>query len=452
MKRTLVYVLASLLTLSLAFRTSGVELSSELTEEEEAELALDESVKKAESKRLETLLDNIRLALLDEDSAGAGEFFRRILVSHREQDDITTPRIKRYGYVIAFSFIRAEKYKDGLEFADDFLELIGDDSRIFHIKGLAYAALGESDKAAESTEKALANNATDEEYRSQVGLYFFDNDSIEVAATEFKKVLELTPDDSETDANANLHLGRIAFREKKLEEAAKSFEKVAAYLANQDLLQENTVVGSEMIQAHMTAARQFELKKQYDKELELLQVAEKYYPHYPYLLNALGSTLTRLEKHEDAANKFKSCIKFYPKFPDAYVGYGDLLLKQDRKDDAEKQFDNAIKLYKETIEKEADAPVPNVGTALNNLAWFYVTHDREIDEGIELSKKSLEHRPDEPAYLDTLAELYYKNGDKEKAIQTIKKAIDKDPPHLIYFKQQLEKFQGKTEGEPDNPK
>jgi len=81
----------------------------------------------------------------------------------------------------------------------------------------------------------------------------------------------------------------------------------------------------------------------------------------------------------------------------------------------------------------------NSAPALNRLAWFHRRDKESLDHGIKLSKRSLEIQPDTPAYLDTLAELYYRNGESVKALPLIQRAIELDPGNR-YFRLQLEKF------------
>jgi len=55
------------------------------------------------------------------------------------------------------------------------------------------------------------------------------------------------------------------------------------------------------------------------------------------------------------------------------------------------------------------------------------------------SKKAVKSEPENHRYLDTLAEVYYVRGKKEKAIETIKKALEIDTDNRLY-KQQLWRF------------
>ena len=73
------------------------------------------------------------------------------------------------------------------------------------------------------------------------------------------------------------------------------------------------------------------------------------------------------------------------------------------------------------------------------MAWFHAVEMKNLERGIELSKKSLALVPDTPPYLDTLAELYFRSRQPVKAIPLIQRAIELDPSNR-YYRVQLDKF------------
>jgi len=82
-------------------------------------------------------------------------------------------------------------------------------------------------------------------------------------------------------------------------------------------------------------------------------------------------------------------------------------------------------------------------TSMNNLAWLLVTApDKNLKDpgrALILAEKAvgLERSP---AFLDTLAEAYWANGFKEKAIETTNDAISLERGDSSYYQRQLEKF------------
>jgi len=90
----------------------------------------------------------------------------------------------------------------------------------------------------------------------------------------------------------------------------------------------------------------------------------------------------------------------------------------------------------------------------NNVSWYVVDNKisapEKIKKAIEWSEMSLKLARNNSYYMDTLAQLYYKNGDKQKAISiqedAIKyfKDIDTNPDTLNEMKNVLQKMKNGT--------
>jgi len=90
----------------------------------------------------------------------------------------------------------------------------------------------------------------------------------------------------------------------------------------------------------------------------------------------------------------------------------------------------------------------NQATALNNLAWLLVTCPdeglRDPQRALTLALKAVELEKI-PTFLDTLAEAYWANGSKERAIETIKEAISLEKEDSSYYQGQLKRFSSHPE-------
>jgi len=88
----------------------------------------------------------------------------------------------------------------------------------------------------------------------------------------------------------------------------------------------------------------------------------------------------------------------------------------------------------------------------NTVAWDVVelkTKDQSlIQKAIQWSESSLKVDPKSPYYLDTLAQLYYMNNQKDKAIATEQRAIDSikdnDTDQIQTYTDVLEKMKNGT--------
>ena len=83
---------------------------------------------------------------------------------------------------------------------------------------------------------------------------------------------------------------------------------------------------------------------------------------------------------------------------------------------------------------------PKSGWSHNNTAWLAVRCRRDLDAALEHARKGVELEPDNAGHLDTLAEVYFQRGDKDKAVELMKKCIDMQPRYE-YFRRQLKRMQ-----------
>ncbi len=89
----------------------------------------------------------------------------------------------------------------------------------------------------------------------------------------------------------------------------------------------------------------------------------------------------------------------------------------------------------------------SLATDCNQLAWLLSKCDSSPDEAINLSLRSLEFSPGEPAFLDTLGRCYFAAGDLQLALQTQEKAVAA-APHDRHMRMQLREFQAAVEQQP----
>lgn len=76
---------------------------------------------------------------------------------------------------------------------------------------------------------------------------------------------------------------------------------------------------------------------------------------------------------------------------------------------------------------------------LNSLAWFTAINDIYLPQALIAAKKAVELEPENTAILDTLAEVYFRLGRVDEAIDTITGALALAPDDG-YLKEQLERF------------
>ncbi len=78
----------------------------------------------------------------------------------------------------------------------------------------------------------------------------------------------------------------------------------------------------------------------------------------------------------------------------------------------------------------------------NSLAWMMVNCNRELDEARKHAEQAVKFAPKSAGYLDTLAEIHFRQKDRAKALEFMKQCAAIEPNNP-YFRKQLERFEKK---------
>jgi predicted Zn-dependent protease len=82
---------------------------------------------------------------------------------------------------------------------------------------------------------------------------------------------------------------------------------------------------------------------------------------------------------------------------------------------AEKQYQRVLSLD------------PHAAVAANNLAYIYVSSNRNLDQALQLARTAKEQLPDEPRVRDTLGWIYVKKNMIDAAIPELESSTKKTP-------------------------
>jgi tetratricopeptide (TPR) repeat protein len=116
--------------------------------------------------------------------------------------------------------------------------------------------------------------------------------------------------------------------------------------------------------------------------------------------------------------------------------------KLGKKKDADEVFETAFAFH----QKLGAKAVPNPNPA-NDLAWLCAVCHRRLDDALTLAQKAVALEPKNPAFLDTLAEVHFQKGNRERALELMKQCIELAPDNN-YFRQQRDRFE---KGDPTLP-
>jgi tetratricopeptide (TPR) repeat protein len=78
----------------------------------------------------------------------------------------------------------------------------------------------------------------------------------------------------------------------------------------------------------------------------------------------------------------------------------------------------------------------------NSLAWTMANCNRDLDAAVTHAKKAVEVAPKTAGYIDTLAEVYFRQKDRAKALELMKQCAALEPTNP-YYRKQLERFEKK---------
>jgi tetratricopeptide (TPR) repeat protein len=92
---------------------------------------------------------------------------------------------------------------------------------------------------------------------------------------------------------------------------------------------------------------------------------------------------------------------------------------------------------------------PNSALYHNEAAWLAANCRRDLDQALTHAKKAVELAPDQTGYVDTLAEVHFRRGERDEAVKIMARLVDQTKGRKAYFRKQLDRFKaGDVAGEP----
>lgn len=251
------------------------------------------------------------------------------------------------------------------------------------------------------------------------------------AVINFKRMVSILGD----NANAYQILGRAQLRSNDLMAARKTFTKALALSKNKSSLLVE-LIGLE------SAAKDF--KKAHQYIAQLMKIDEK--NPAAYVLE--GRLLAQQGKHDISLDRYLKATqlgargsRFTVDMSRAYIKNSQAVKALDlmhswlkgRNDDLrvrhilagyylqEKDHKNAIEQYEIILAQSPKNPV-----ALNNIAWLY-SQVGQKKKARSTAEAAFDLFPDEAAFIDTYGWILVQQGENEKGLELLKKAVSKDP-------------------------
>jgi tetratricopeptide (TPR) repeat protein len=140
---------------------------------------------------------------------------------------------------------------------------------------------------------------------------------------------------------------------------------------------------------------------------------------------------------DDAVTLARLCMDVFPEDISPLVDLAVRLAERDDQKRIRTLFDPMLKHFDNHLAKQ-----PDDTEALNNVAWLCAIVRQDLERATHRARQAVNLRPNTAAYMDTLAELEFVQGNHAAAVDWMKRCL-KISPDLPYFQAQLKRFETK---------
>jgi Flp pilus assembly protein TadD len=148
-----------------------------------------------------------------------------------------------------------------------------------------------------------------------------------------------------------------------------------------------------------------------------------------------ASALLAAGKYEEAARQIDLALACTPGNVELAIHLVPQLEQRGRKKEAAALFDRCFETYDKVCRD-----YPRCAWAHNSAAWMSACCRRNLDKALEHAERAVQLAPTHAGYLDTLAEVQFQRGEKDKAVALQKRVIELDPKK-VYFQKQLRRLE-----------
>jgi tetratricopeptide (TPR) repeat protein len=163
--------------------------------------------------------------------------------------------------------------------------------------------------------------------------------------------------------------------------------------------------------------------KRPDKALEAFNEAKRLQPENPQPYLMLSRLFFMLKQPANAIKEYNSLLEKHPDSIAAKMGLASIYERQ-------KKYTEAKKLYIDVLKIKNDMP-----TAANNLAWLLASEENgDLGEALRLAMQAKQAYPKQPQIADTLGWVHFKRKSYSLAISQFSQALENRPddPVILY--------------------
>ena len=371
-----------------------------------------------------------------------------------------------------YSLLSGEHY-NAISHFSSILENEPNFPEVHYFLALAYLAGGQSNLAQKSALKALTLDPEHIDAELLLADIYYKKQEYDLSLEYAQRIIEKEPE----NYRAHLIAGNLYLAQKKFKEALVKFATVRQ-------------LSPDLISPIYSMALTYELSGQTSKASALYRQILEQDANILDAATRYALLLQQEKKHDEAKNLFTTLTVQNPESSKHHQILGDIYWNTGELENAEKHYKKAIELqptstssyfrlkdvYEKTGNREgillalqecitnnpsflpaytelarshelqgatqqaqnllekAVTSYPDSPHLKNNLAWFYLEHDINIDEAYLLAQAAYATVPDDPAIMDTLGWAYYKKDSLTRAMWILNEALTLSPDNpLILF-------------------
>lgn len=271
--------------------------------------------------------------------------------------------------------------------------------------GLSYARLLLRQKRIDDAHKEFARLVDafpeDTDLALSLALVAWENDAEDVAVEQLEKLVE-----TERGSEAHSYLGRIAASRNDRESAIEHFRMVE--------------VGPHFTAARIQMAALQAAQKQIDSARQTLAQARQRAPQDALQYYMMESELlSDAGRHQEALTVLDEAVKKNPDDLNILYARGMMLGELERWDDMEREFRAIL------------AKDPKNTDTLNALGYTLADRNVRLQEAEQLISRALSLAPKNPAIIDSMGWLKFRQGDTVAALELLRAAYKEFPDHEV---------------------
>lgn len=280
---------------------------------------------------------------------------------------------------------------------------------------------GHWDKAVEIYNKLLRDDSLRVEGKMLIGEALFQNSISDSVSRPFVlRVLNQLKEKYPQDWHPYWYLGAFKFNNREYADAIFFLKKVLE-------------IDQKNFQAFNILARTYLSLNDYEQARTVLESAVEIDTANAEMLSLLGFAYSRLSLNEKIVQTLERALRINPKQMDALSTLALTLDGMKNFQYSDSLYESAIKVYESGLEKDETYYL-----LLNNFAYSLSERSLQLQRALEMSKRAIDFEKENSAYLDTYGWIFFQLEKYDEALKYILQAIDirenkeKQPAPALY--------------------